>query len=124
MDFTHYNLGHLDRDSIVEVTLQGSAANVRLMDSSDLNNYKAGRRHSYIGGLAQHSPVRLPVPRSGTWHVTIDMQGLRGTVRSAVRVIPGAAFRPLPPLNEAPLRSVPTLVRNASPELGSGSRWS
>jgi hypothetical protein len=28
------------------------------------------------------------------------MQGLRGTARSAVRVIPGAALRPLPPITE------------------------
>ena len=39
------------------------------------------------------------------------MQGLRGTVRSSVNVIPGAAMRPLPAANEAPLRSVPTLIR-------------
>jgi len=42
------------------------------------------------------------------------MQGLGGTVRSGVQVIPGTALRPLPPLNEAPLRSVPTLVRHES----------
>jgi hypothetical protein len=39
------------------------------------------------------------------------MQGLRGSTRSAVQVIPGAALRPLPPINEAPLRSIPTLLR-------------
>lgn len=46
-----------------------------------------------------------------------DMQGLRGSVRSGVRVIPGAAFNPLPTINEAPLRSVPTLVRDADDDL-------
>jgi hypothetical protein len=45
------------------------------------------------------------------------MQGLRGSVRSGVRVIPGAAFNPLPTINEAPLRSVPTLVRDADDDL-------
>lgn len=112
MNFRHYNLGHIERGSVVEVTLQGSAANVSLMDSSNLNNYKSGRRHTYHGGLARISPVRLAVPHSGTWHVTVDLQGLRGTVRSAVRIIPGSALRPLPTINEAPLRSVPSLVRN------------
>ncbi len=83
MNFTHYNLGHVERGSVVVVTLSGSAANVRLMDGSNFNSYKAGRRHSYVGGLAKRSPVRLPVPRSGTWHVAIDMQGLRGSAPCA-----------------------------------------
>lgn len=111
MQFTHYQLGHLERGSVVEVTLQGSAANVRLMDSSNLSSYRNGRNHRYYGGLAKRSPVRLTVPTSGTWHVTVDMQGLRGQTRSSVRVIPPAAMRPLPAINEAPLSSVPSLVR-------------
>lgn len=117
MNFTHYNLGHVERGSVVVVSLSGSAANVRLMDGSNFNSYKSGRQHRYVGGLAKRSPVRLPVPHSGTWHVAVDMQGLRGSVRSGVRVIPGAAFNPLPTINEAPLRSVPTLVRDADDDL-------
>lgn len=117
MNFTHYNLGHIERGSVVEVTLQGSAANVRLMDSSNFSSYKSGRQHRYHGGLARSSPVRLQVPNSGTWHVAVDMQGLRGTVRSGIRVIPGAALRPLPAINEAPLRSIPSLVRDPDEEL-------
>ena len=112
MNFTHHNLGHVNGKSIVEVTLQGSAANVRLMDSSNFNNFKAGRRHRYVGGLVTKSPIRLQVPNPGIWHVTIDMTGLGGTVRSSVRVIPSEALKPLPEINEAPLRSIPTLVQN------------
>lgn len=115
MQFTHYDLGYLNRGDVVEIVLAGSAANVRLMDSSNFSNYRSGRAHRYTGGLAKQSPVRLPVPSSGSWHVAIDMQGLRGTVRSSARVIPGPALRPLPDMNEAPLRSVPTLVRDAAP---------
>lgn len=117
MNFSHYNLGHLDSGSVVVVTLNGSAANVRLMDGSNLSSYKSGRQHQYIGGLAKSSPVRLKVPRSGTWHVAVDMQGLRGTVRSGVQVVKGEALRPLPAINEAPLRSLPTLVRDADIDL-------
>ncbi len=117
MNFTHYNLGYVERGSVVEVTLQGSAANVRLMDSSNFNNYRSGRQHRYHGGLAKQSPIRLPIPNSGNWHVTVDMQGLRGTVRSSIRVIPGSALRPLPTINEAPLRSIPSLVRDAEEDL-------
>ncbi len=35
MSYTHYDLGHKSRGEIVEVRLTGSAANVRLMDSSN-----------------------------------------------------------------------------------------
>jgi hypothetical protein len=117
MNFQKYDLGHRNQGDVVEVTLQGSAANVRLMDSSNYNSFKSGREHRYHGGLAKRSPVRIPVPHSGSWYVTVDMQGLRGSVRSSIRVIPAQALRPLPAINEAPLRSVPTLVRDADADL-------
>ncbi|MCY4541449.1 MAG: DUF1883 domain-containing protein [Rhodobacteraceae bacterium] len=87
MKFTHYRLGYVRAGAIVVVTLRGSAANVRLMDQSNFNSYKSGRSHNYYGGLIKSSPVRLRVPRSGTWHVTVDLIGLRGSVRSSIRVI-------------------------------------
>jgi hypothetical protein len=117
MNFTHYNLGHVDRGSVVVVTLKGNAANVRLMDGSNFSSYRSGRQHRYVGGLARSSPVRLQVPHSGTWHVAIDMQGLSGQVRSGVQVVPGQALKPLPTINEAPLRSVPTLVRDVDDDV-------
>ena len=123
MNFTHYSLGHIGRGSIVEVTLQGNAANVRLMDSLNFNNYKSGRDHQYIGGLATKSPVRLQVPNPGIWHVTVDMMGLRGSVRSSIRLIPSEAIKPLPEINEAPLGSILSLVHdidNSPPETDVG----
>lgn len=39
MNFTHYNIGHVERGSVVAVTLSGNAANVRLMDGSNFNNW-------------------------------------------------------------------------------------
>ncbi len=107
MAFTHYDLGQLKAGQIVEVTLSGSAANVRLMDSSNLSNYKNGRGHRYIGGLVKRSPYRMQVPNSGRWHVTVDMNGLRGTARSTARVLPGA----LPDARSLPLASAPGLVQ-------------
>ena len=50
MKFTHYKLGHVTRGTVVEVTLKGSAANVRLMDQANFNNFKAGRQDRYNGG--------------------------------------------------------------------------
>jgi hypothetical protein len=73
---------------VAVVTLKGNAANVRLMDGHNLRNYKSGRQHRYRGGLAQRSPVRMLIPSDGHWYVTVDLQGLRGTVRSGVTVEP------------------------------------
>lgn len=106
MNFTHYDLGRKERGQIIEISLQGSAANVRLMDSSNFQNYKNGRNHKYYGGLAKRSPVRLQIPNSGNWHVTIDLQGLRGNVKSSIRTLPS----PLPTLREPALSTVPSLV--------------
>lgn len=65
MKFTHYDLGQKRGGEIIEVTLQGSAANVRLMDSSNFNSYRSGRSHRYQGGLVKRLPYRLQVPISG-----------------------------------------------------------
>jgi hypothetical protein len=113
MQFIHTDLGQRRGGEIVEITLT-SGANVRLMNSSDFSNYKNGRSHRYIGGLARKSPVRLQIPSSGHWHVAVDMQGLRGSTRASVRVVPGA----LPEIREIPLSSVPGLVQSPPPNLG------
>jgi hypothetical protein len=107
MRFSQYDLGQRQGGEVVEVSLSGSAANVRLMDSSSFQNYRAGRQHRYYGGHATKSPVRLQIPNSGHWYVVIDLGGYPGSVRSGVRVLPG----PVPPLREAPLSSVPSLVQ-------------
>ncbi|WP_432414721.1 DUF1883 domain-containing protein [Chromohalobacter israelensis] len=114
MKFIHNDLGQRKAGEIVEVTLT-SGANVRLINNSDFASYRQGRRHHYIGGLAKKSPLRLQIPNNGHWHVAIDMQGLRGSTKAGVRVLPGA----LPEVREAPLSSVPGLVRpaNAAPSV-------
>lgn len=99
VQFIDIDLGHCEAGDIAEVTLS-AGANVRLMDNSNFNAYRNGRAHRYQGGLAKQSPVRLQIPASGHWHVAVDMQGLRGTVRAGGRKIPGSLVRPLPPLRE------------------------
>ncbi len=109
--FNKYDLGNLKKDQTVVVTLKGNAANVRLMDSSNFTAFKNGHRHHYIGGLAKQSPIRLRVPRSGHWYVTVDMNGLRGNVRSSVHVVP----EPLPVIKQnTALSSVPSLIKDVS----------
>lgn len=105
-NFTHYDLGHQQRGNVVEVTLSGSAANVRLLDGSNFQSYRSGRQHRYYGGLMERSPAHIPVPHSGHWHLVVDMQGLRGQTRSSIRIIPAAALSPLPPYSPSPLASL------------------
>lgn len=117
MNFTHYDLGYKNRGQVIEVTLSGSAANVRLMDSSNFQNYRSGRQHRYYGGLVKQSPFRLQIPNSGNWHVTVDMAGLMGTVRSGIRVLGSA----LPEIRQRPLSEVPSLVHKNDFSLNSFS---
>ena len=88
MKYSYYDLGQLASGKIVEVTLT-KAANVRLMDSSNYNNYKYGRIHHYYGGYVKQSPYRISVPHSGHWYVTIDLGGYSGSLRHSVRVLSG-----------------------------------
>ena len=46
MKFSYYDLGSIGKGQIVEIRLS-AAANVRLMDSSNYNYYKNGKRHKY-----------------------------------------------------------------------------
>ena len=100
--FIHSDLGFRDGGDVVVVTLSGSAANVRLLDPYNFSQYQNGRNHNYYGGLAQQSPVRIPIPHSGIWHVVVDKQGLSGSVNAGFRVIPAQALKPLPPIQQAP----------------------
>lgn len=115
MQFTKYDFGQLDKGRIIEVTLKGNAANVQLMDSSNFNNYKNGRKYRYIGGLATKSPVRLATTHSGHWYLAIDMRGLKGRVQSSARVLPA----PLPVIKpHRALNEVPSLVHNTGLMMG------
>jgi hypothetical protein len=115
LNYLQFDLGHRQRGEVAVITLT-SGANVRLMTSSDFSNYKNGRRHRFIGGLAKRSPVRLQIPTSGHWYVAVDMQGLRGSTRASVQVEPGA----LAEIREAPLTSVPSLVHEPPPSPATG----
>ena len=114
MKYNYYQIGHQQRGNVVEVTLSGSAANVRLLDSTNYQSYRSGRKHRYYGGLVRRSPARIPIPHSGTWYVVVDMQGLRGSTRSSVRVIPQEALSPLPEYNAKPLSPLVQSVQSTS----------
>ena len=124
MKFQQFSLGHQQRGNVVEVTLSGSAANVRLLDSGNLQKYKSGRQHQYYGGLVRKSPTRLAIPHTGTWYATVDLQGLRGQVRSSIRVIPSAALSPLPEYSPPSISGLVRPVSQRPPESLSASESS
>ncbi len=97
MKFLHSDLGHCRGGEIVEVALRGNAANVFLVDSSNFQSYKSGRRYSYYGGHATRSPIHLTVPRAGRWFAVVDLGGYAGRVNASIRTLPG----PLAPLGSS-----------------------
>lgn len=102
MKYSYYDLGNLTKGQVVEVHLT-KAANVRLMDYSNYNSYKNGKRHRYYGGYVTSSPYKVVVPSAARWFLTIDLGGYSGSLRHSVRVLPGilpAAKEILPLKNE------------------------
>lgn len=121
MKFQHYDLGNRQKGETVRVTLSGNAANVQLLDSSNFQNYRNGRRCRCYGGHARKSPVLIQIPRSGHWHVAIDLGGYAGSTRTSVDIIP-APYR-LPEIHDAPLASVPSLVQEDVPPSTTGDSY-
>lgn len=85
MNFLHYPLD-LAEGQAVEVKLN-QQANVRLLDEENFSSYQKGKRHRYYGGLAKVSPARIDAPRSGRWHLVIDLGGYPGSVKASVTVL-------------------------------------
>ena len=87
MNFLQYDL-QLAPNDVVEVTLD-KQANVRLLDAVNFAKYKRSEQHSYHGGLAKVSPLRIKAPHAGHWYLVIDLGGYAGTVRASIRTIKG-----------------------------------
>lgn len=104
MNYLYKDLGTLHGGEIVEVRLNGQA-NVKLMTSSNYSAYKNGGRHTYYGGLATKTPVRLPVPNSGHWYVTVDLGGHAGKVSASINLLPGL----LKPIKQPSLKDISSL---------------
>jgi hypothetical protein len=107
----HYDLGQVEAGRVVEVIL-GGAANVRIMDHSSYQEYRAERRHMFVGGFVTASSYRAAIPERGHWHVVLDLGGRSGHIRSTVRVLPGTLTveDDDPPLRSSALASAPSLV--------------
>jgi len=88
MNFSRYDFGFVEKGRIIEVTLDGQA-NVRLLDSSNFNAYRNGRQHSFYGGRATKSPIKLETPYSAHWYLVIDLGGYSGRVKHSARILSG-----------------------------------
>ena len=84
-DFLHREFD-LQSGDAVEVTLN-SAANVMLLDPENFSLYQRGQDYGYYGGHAATSPAVLAAPRSGKWHLVVNLGGYPGRVRAGVRVV-------------------------------------
>lgn len=103
----------LSRGDVIEVTLSGSAANVRLMDSMNLSRYKRSADYKCAGGFVRKSPIQMTIPSTGHWYVVVDLIGLKsGRTKSSARLLP----KPMAPFRHSgsPLPSAPP-VQHHSP---------
>lgn len=87
MRYAFKDLGEQPEGATVVVALEGSAANVLLLDPVNYSLYQAGSSFSYYGGLQRESPVRLTVPHDGRWYLAVDLGGYRGRVRARLQAI-------------------------------------
>lgn len=121
-NFIKYHWNRLEKGSTIVVTLS-TAANVRLMDTTNFNAYKNNRSHRYVGGgLVRKSPFRISVPRTGSWYLTIDLVGLKASnIRHGASVEPP----PLPTAKSAPLRSLSGIQHERPPVIpdDNGETW-
>jgi hypothetical protein len=85
--FTHYDLKDQRAGTIIEVTLN-AVANVRLMTAPNYQRFTEVLDFKYVGGVALKSPIRMPIPESGHWHLVVDMEGHHGLAESSVKITP------------------------------------
>jgi hypothetical protein len=86
MRYSSYDLGEQEAGTQVTVRLNGSAANVILVDPVNLARYRSDQPFLYTGGHYVRSPVHLEIPEDGHWYVVVDLGGYRGRVRAKVDV--------------------------------------
>ena len=85
MNFLHKDL-QLAEGDVVEVTLN-NPANVQLLDQENYELYSQNKPYRYHGGHTKNSPVPLPAPSAGRWHLVVDLGGGVGTVSGSIRIL-------------------------------------
>jgi hypothetical protein len=85
MRCAYRDLGEQQAGTTVQLALQGSAANVLLLDPRNYRRYRAGQSFNYYGGLANRPSMSLEVPHDDHWYLVVDLGGHRG--RTRVRIV-------------------------------------
>ena len=95
MPYNEFDLGQRQQGEVIRVELS-AAANVFMVDSTNLSAFKRGRDFRYWGGgLITRSPHDFAVPRSGRWYIVAHTWGMRNSAR--ISVAPLAAIGPMSP---------------------------
>jgi len=58
--------------------------NICLTTDSEFGNYRSGTTFRYNGGHYSRFPVRLIVPHTDDWNVTLDLGGGPGNLRYSI----------------------------------------
>ena len=85
MNFIHAE-EYLDDGDIVVVN-SSHQCNVRVMDDANFEWFRRDSQHEYYGGAYKRFPARIQVPRSGRWHVTLDLGGGNANIRYGISYI-------------------------------------
>ena len=80
---THLNSGDT---LVVDCSHQ---CNVHVMSDMEYRKYKSGGSFRSLGGGAKRFPVRITVPTSGHWNVTLDLGGRAATIKHSIQVVRG-----------------------------------
>lgn len=91
MKYSYVDLGFLNTETIVTVTLS-NAANVHLMDYWNYQCYSRGDDFDAYGGYVTSGSISFPVKISGKWFLTVDLGGAEGNVRFSYKVEKAAHY--------------------------------
>lgn len=87
MRYAYKDLGERSAGTTITLELEGSAANILLLDPFHYSLYRRGRAFRYHGGLFHSSPATLTIPRDGRWYLVVDLGGHGGRVRARIQKI-------------------------------------
>jgi hypothetical protein len=86
-NYIHYAFKSAAAGDGVKVNIDRQA-NVFLCDDDGFAAFKSGNRFNYWGGQAKGGPMVLKIPRSGSWHLVIDLGGSGGQIRHSAMLVP------------------------------------
>ncbi len=87
-DFIH-SQEYLEAGDIVVVNCS-HRCNVCVMDDANFRHYRSGGSFSHFGGHYTHFPVRITVPHSDWWNITIDLGGGQANIRYSINCLKAA----------------------------------